>query len=179
MKKEEFDQLVKNLKSQEEGIALKAVEDVRKVGDETILPILAKLLASSQYEQVKTDIRKVFTDLKDQKSATAITEIIIDPDFANEKAFFVSTCWEGKVDYSGFLPLFVDLVIEDDFNVSMEALTVIEEMKGPFDENDLLEGIDRAHEYLDFPNNENEALVENLLKTLQNRLDNISPEERF
>ncbi len=179
MKKEEFNQLVKSLKSEEESIALKAVEDVRKMGDETILPVLAKLLTSSQHEQVKSGIRKVFTDLKDQKSAVAVTEIINDPDFAEEKAFFVSTCWEAKIDYSGFLPFFVELVIEEEFSVSMEALTVIEEMKGPFDENELLQGIDRAHEYLDFPSNENEALVENLLKALQTRLDNISQEERL
>lgn len=179
MKKEEFDQLVKNLNSQEESIALKAIDEVRKEGDEMILPVLAKLLSSAQNEEVQKGIRKVFLDLKDQKSAQAMTDIITDPDFAHERAFFVSTCWEGKVDYSGFLPLFVDLVIEDDFRVSMEALTVIEEMKGPFEEDELLENIDKVHGYLEFPTNENEALVESLLETLQGRLDNISPDERL
>lgn len=174
MKKEEIDQLVKNLKSPQESIALKAIEDVRKNGDDTILPVLAKLLSSSESAEVNKGIRSVFNDLKDPRSATAITEMIADPDFASQRAFLVASCWESKVDYSSFLPFFTDLVIDEELAVSIEALTVIEEMPGPFDGDDLMASLDRVHEYLEFPTNENEPMVENLLEILQARQSNIS-----
>lgn len=179
MKKEKFDQLVRDLKSQEENIALRAVSNVRKTGEPEILPVLAKLMLSSNNEKLVESIKSIFIDLKDPRAAAIMTEIIDSPDFTSDKAFFVSTCWQSKVDYSEYLGFFVDIVIGDEMTTSIEALTVIEEMLGPFDETELMDSLDRVHEYLDFPTNENEALVSALPELLQSRLDNNIEQERF
>lgn len=179
MKKEKFDQLVRNLKSQDEGIALRAIEDIRKDGDPEILPVLAKLLYSSDNDKMKAGIRGIFYDLKDPRAAETLVEIIGSQDFSDKKTFFVSTCWESKVDYTAHLSFFVDLLLNEEMPTAIEALTVIEEMLGPFEELELEENIDKIHEYLDFPTNDNEALATSLLEILQRHLDNITEEERF
>lgn len=178
MKKEKFNQLVRDLKSNQENIALRAVSDIRKNGDPDILPVLAKLMTTSDNEKLVSNIRGVFYDLKDPMAAEMMTEIIGNPEFADNKTFLISSCWESKVDYSNHLSFFVDLVIGEDMQTSIEALTVVEEMLGPFDENELEENLDKIHEYLDFPTNENEALVGTLAEMLQRRLDNNNEEVR-
>ena len=78
-----------------------------------------------------------------------IVDAIQDKKYASELKELVSVCWENGLDFSQYLSLFVDLVIESEFMVAFEAFTVIENMVGKIDDsykNEQVEKIRAAKE---------------------------------
>jgi len=47
-----------------------------------------------------------------------------------DKKALVAACWESNIDCTRFLSFFVLIVIQESFEVALEALTVIEQITG-------------------------------------------------
>ena len=52
-------------------------------------------------------------------------------------ALLCSACWEANLDFSAHLNHFVKLSVEKDYLVTLEIVTVIEDMQGPFNKEEL------------------------------------------
>jgi len=59
----------------------------------------------------------------------------------DQKVSIIAACWETGLDFSKDFLFFVDLIGSDDFHVSFEALTVIQEMETEISKENLLEGL--------------------------------------
>jgi hypothetical protein len=78
----------------------------------------------------------------------------------------VAACWESEINMSKYLPFFVLLALDDDFFVSLEAMTVISEMQGPFDQTQVKQAIQKIKEEQKKLNNEKVVLLNDLLDAL-------------
>ena len=65
--------------------------------------------------------------------------LLNDETYKEVHSDIINSIWNSKLDYSGYIADMVFLAIEGDFMKSVECLTVIENMQGPFEEHDLLE----------------------------------------
>ena len=75
--------------------------------------------------EIKAKITDLFANLKESDTIPLIIEGIRNQKYAPELKSLISSCWENGLDYSKYIPLFVDLLIDNEFDVAFEAYTVI------------------------------------------------------
>ena len=130
----DHDTVLKGLHSADPDKVLVTLEAMRAVGKSSDIPILVELLQTSQEKEVKSKITSLFANLKEKNSIPYIIEAIKNEHYAPELRQLVSCCWENGLDYTKYLSLFVDLLIEKDFVVAFEACTVITNMTETIDQ---------------------------------------------
>ena len=74
-----------------------------------------------------SDISKIQEQLTDL-GHEAVFQIIGETDYLPIRQLLLSTIWNSKLDYSYFLPEFVEISIDGDFMEALECLTIIENL---------------------------------------------------
>ena len=67
------------------------------------------------------------SDVKKKDAVPYIIESIKKYNFEEKMAGIVAVCWQSRLDFSAYLPVFVELFFQNDYQTSIEAFTVIEE----------------------------------------------------
>jgi len=75
-------------------------------------------------------------------------EIVKDSNYLSIRQELLSTMWNNKLDYTYFLPEFVEIAVEGSFMEALECLTIIENLEGPFEERHILESQLHLKEYI-------------------------------
>lgn len=88
---------------------------------------LLTLLISSRSTREEKDAALV--QLKENGAQNFIMSAIIKTKKVEHKALLVSACWETGLDFSSHFLTFIDLIGHENFAVSLEAFTVIQEME--------------------------------------------------
>ncbi len=130
-----------------------ALEEIRTKGDDSYLAPLVQLLHTSNTRETKEIVYQLFNDLKNENSVDqliALLKVEKDLDILER---LVASCWQNGLNYSKHLPYFVQLVIDQEFQIAFEAFTVIENMYGKINDDverllieKINEGIHRAEE---------------------------------
>jgi len=131
--------LLEDIQSTDEKKISKAVKSLESHGNTTVIKPLANRLLSPISEKNKTEILELFSSLKDSSACVEVMEIIEDEKFRSIRQWMLSTIWNTKVDFSGYIDEFVLIATQGDFMEAMDCLTIIENLEGPFMEEDLLE----------------------------------------
>lgn len=79
----------------------------------------------------------------------------------------IAACWEAELNFSNYLPFFIQLSIEESYLPAMEAMTVIENMQGPFDKQEVNKSIKQVEAFLAKGDHEKSPLLKQLLISLQ------------
>lgn len=130
----DHEHVLKGLQSADADKVLATIEELRAVGKSSDIPILAEMLHLSQNKEVKSKIISLFANLKEKDSVPYIIEAIQNERYTPELRQLISSCWENGLDFTNYLSLFVDLLIEGDFVVALEAFTVITNMSETIDQ---------------------------------------------
>lgn len=115
-----------------------ALKQLKENGDEKILPLLFNLLQTNHEQEVRDEIVYLLNNLKIKAAAPVIAHALSDPDYRSIRKTLTTACWQNGLDYRNFLPVFVDLVVQEDWETGFEAFTVIENMTG-FPSEEILE----------------------------------------
>jgi hypothetical protein len=117
--------LLNGLQSADSLKVIETLEELRISGKVSDIPILIELLHLTQNPEIKSKIISLFANLKESDAIPLIVEAIRNQKYAPELKDLVACCWENGLNYSNYISLFVDLLIDSDFNVAFEAYTVI------------------------------------------------------
>lgn len=145
--KNDHDNILKGLRSADSDQVIETLEELRVSGETSDIPILLEMLHLRQEKEIKSKILSLFANLKEGDTIPLLIEAIQNERYAPELRQLVSCCWENGLDYTKYLPLFVDLLIESDFPIAFEAFTVITNMTTPIDQVKIdveIEKLDRA-----------------------------------
>ena len=123
--------LVSRLHSGNETMILETIDQLRTVGNPEYIPHLIEILHCSDKETVKKSILQLLGELKDSNARSYLIEAIGNNEYTSIRRELISCCWQSSLDFSGYLPFFVDLVIDNEFEIAFEAFTVIENMELP------------------------------------------------
>ena len=167
LKQEVFTKLVAKLRSGHDGQVLEAIDEIARNGSPEILPELARLITNNRNREVLSAARTIFFDLKNPESVEVLKNIIDETTDKDTKQVIVAACWENGLNFSVHLSFFVNLVLDEDYLISIEAFTVIENMPGPFVNEDVQQCLDTVYNWLDGPGSENEGIVNSLLEVLK------------
>lgn len=155
----DHDTIVKELHSADPAKVMEAIEALRVAGKTSDIPLLLDLLHQSNHPEVRAKIFALFANLKENDTIPLIIEAIKDKKYAPELKQLVSCCWENGLDYTPYLPLFVDLLIEKDFLVAFEAYTVITNMVTTIDQVKLDFEIEKLDKSLHGTSDEKKVLI--------------------
>ncbi|MGQ8338887.1 HEAT repeat domain-containing protein [Sunxiuqinia sp. A32] len=122
--------ILSNLKSSNPQLVLNTISKLKESGNSAYLPLLFDTLHLSKDEEVKKAISSLLAEIKQRDAIPMLIEAIQNDKYKNEQNLLVAACWENGMDYSNYLPLFIDLLIEKDFMTAFEAYTVIMNMSG-------------------------------------------------
>ncbi|MCW3102053.1 MAG: hypothetical protein JWO09_493 [Bacteroidetes bacterium] len=144
-------------------------------GDEPAAPVLnegkVSALISLLTDPANKEIREeALITLKKEKSGDLLLAAIASPESAGKQHLLVAACWESEINFSKYLPFFILLALNDDYLVSLEAITVISTMEGPFEEKHLKEGIIKIKEKQKTISSERVVLYNDLVVTLEGLL---------
>lgn len=125
---------------------------------------LISLLTDPSNKEIREE---ALLTLKKEKGGDLLLAAIASPKSEGKKHILVAACWESEINFSKYLPFFILLATQDDYLVSLEAITVIENMEGPFEESHLSEGIKKIREKQKSTNSELLVLLNDLVATLE------------
>jgi hypothetical protein len=123
-------EILNNLKSSDSEFLIDTIDKIRESGNRMIMEGLFDLLHTTADAEVKGSIIALLSELKHQESAILLLEAIKNEKYLNERKDLVCCCWQNGLSYIDHLPLFVDLIIDESFQIAFEAFTVIEHMYG-------------------------------------------------
>ena len=138
-RKKKVNSLLKELKTKDEKTLKKVVISLKQYGDSSILEPLLERWNEGVSNEVETEIQNLFNDIKSNDSSQPIMEGIRNPKYEKIKKALLNSVWNTKVDYSEYLVDFVDIAVKGDFMEALECLTIIENLEGPFEEQQFLE----------------------------------------
>lgn len=138
---------------------IETLEELRVSGKVTDVPFLIEMLHLSQNPEIKSKITDLFANLKESDAIPLIVEAIQNQKYAPELKELVASCWENGLDYSNYLTLFVDLLIDSELLIAFEAYTVIVNMTAKIDQAKIDVEIDRLEQAMKTTTDQKKALM--------------------
>ena len=135
--------ILKQLASNDMEVVKSAIEQIKQEGDISIAAELLDILQQSLDTAVITNLTALLSDVKDSNFKTILMDKLINATSDTGKANLLRICWESAIDFSEYLDVFVDMLINEDFITELEASTVIENLGGKIPEEKLLAAIKR------------------------------------
>lgn len=142
-KQDEHKNILKGLQSSDSLKVIETLEELRGSGRVSDIPLLLEMLHVSQNPEIKAKITDLFSNLKESDAIPLIMEAIQNQRFASELKDLLASCWGNGLDYSQYLSLFIDLLLESEFEVALEAYTVIMNMNSQIDQDKIDIEIDK------------------------------------
>jgi hypothetical protein len=109
---------------------------------------LLELLSANPDEQVEKEITDILNNLKVQKAVPVLVEALLNPEYYSIRKKIITACWQNGLNYKNQLPIFVDLVIQEEWETGFEAFTVIENMEEYPDKEILDLAVRKIHDAL-------------------------------
>lgn len=137
---------------------------VHKAIEDDKIANLINLLTSETNRDIKEEVWKMLK--QEENGLNILIEAIANSNEKNLKSVLVATCWEAGIDCSKYLSVFIDLALNEDYYCSLEAITVIENMEGPFEEAELLEYKENINQALNNSDSDKTNLFKSLIDIL-------------
>ncbi len=140
-------QLLIDIKSGKESSISAAIKSLKVHGDPSALPLLIETLHRGVSQKNEAEIIDFLNEIKYNDSVYPIMEAVNDEKFASIHTVLLSTIWNSQVDYTEYLVDFVRIAVKGDFMTALECLTIIENLEGPFEEQQFFEAQIELSEY--------------------------------
>lgn len=131
--------ILADLKTGSASKTAQALDALQVYGDYTAIEPLFLFLLESKDEDSKAQVLEFLCNLKDSRSALMVMDCLNQPRFKEIRREILTTIWNSPLDYSLYLQDFVKIAVENDYLDTLECLTVIENLDGPFEEKSLFE----------------------------------------
>jgi len=108
---------------------ISALKSLKNEGNVHYLPHLFELLNSNPAENIEKEIITLLNNLKVSEAAPILAEALTAQKYKPIRKTLATACWQNGLEYKDHFLVFLDLVIEEDWETSFEAFTVIDNME--------------------------------------------------
>lgn len=137
--KQKIDKIIEDIYSDDVKKVSKAIKSLEAHGNSSVIKPLADRLLEPINEKNKLEILELFSSLKDSSTCVEVMEIVGNDKYLSMRQSILSTIWNTKVDFSGYIDEFVFIATQGNLLEALDCLTIIENLEGPFMEEDILE----------------------------------------
>ena len=139
-RKQKLQQIVKELRSGDTKKVSKAIKALEANGDASVIKVLADLLLEGTVsEKNQGEMMELFASLKDTSIVVEMMDVLDEPKYLPIRQTMLSAIWNMKIDFSNYIESFVEIATKGSFMEALDCLTIIENLEGPFMEEDILE----------------------------------------
>jgi hypothetical protein len=118
--------LFKQLQSENTVLAHKALKKLTRQSGINEMPLLIRIMGSTKDGKIRQEIETWLANIKSKNAPAVFAKALADPESAGIRVPLVRACWESQLDFSPHLMLFAHLFIAGDFELAIEAFSVIE-----------------------------------------------------
>jgi len=130
MTKEKIDPKIReNLFSTQTGVVISAINSIEEKGNKLYIPMLFDLLNSNQEKEITDEINKLLSTVKDKETAKSFIDAVENKKYKSIRKIILTTCWQNGLDFSSYLPIFIDVIVNDNWENAFEAFTIIDNME--------------------------------------------------
>lgn len=135
-----INRLLEDLKSGNDAKFHAALKALQVHGDiATIEPLVELLLNDNLTPSNKSALIELLSTINLSDAPDEIMRLVKDDNYVQVRPILLGSIWNSKLDYSYFLSDFVEIAVEGDYLDTLECLTIIENLEGPFEERHILE----------------------------------------
>ena len=158
---QKLNKIILDLNSEDSKKVSKAIKSLEAHGNSSVIKPLADKLLAGVSDANKAEIIELLSSLKDTSVRGEMMGIIDNEKYISIRQAILSTIWNTKIDFSGYVDEFVFIAIHGSFLEAIDCLTIIENLEGPFMEEDLLECESHLKTYMtsDTPKDEQKAFL--------------------
>lgn len=142
-------QLLLDIKSGDSTKVIKAIRGLESHGNNSALEPLLEYWKTVTDSDIDRELSEFFASLKDTDSRHEVMEVLLNEETEVFRIKILTSIWNSKVDFSDYLAQFIKLAAEGGFMETLECLTVIENLDGPFEEEQFFESQIALKNYLD------------------------------
>jgi len=117
-----------NLFSTQTKVAISAINSIKEKGNKLYIPMLFDLLNAEPEKEITDEINKLISTIKDAETRDSFIDAITNEKYKSIRKLVLTACWQNGLDFSNYLPVFVDVVITDDWENAFEAFTIIDNL---------------------------------------------------
>ena len=128
--------IVADLYSPEEEVIVETLYRIREVGGEYCIAPMIDVFFTTPFANVRTEIGRVFLDLKSSKVSKRILESLsgyMDHELIGE---FITNLWQSSVVFDDVVPFVEKFVVADDM-LALDCLSLVENNLGNINEDSL------------------------------------------
>jgi len=127
MQKDKIDQeLQKRLFSSNTETVVAALQSFKDSGNKANLPLIFDLILSKPAPEIVKEIANLLATVKDKETIPVFIDALQDDKYKSIRKNLATACWQNGLDYSLHMDVFIDLIIQEEWEVAFEAFTVIE-----------------------------------------------------
>ena len=161
------EQIKNNLFSAKTDVVISAIEAIQKKGNKLYLPILFDLLNSSPETEIESEIMNLLGTVKDKETVNSFVRAIEDDKYKGIRKLILTACWQNGLDFSTFLPVFIDLIINEDWEIAFEAFTVVDNLEFLPNEEIIKVSISKINEAMPLTSEQNKYFLNEILVKLK------------
>jgi len=154
--------------SNDEKIVVKTINTLRESGTDSDIVLLLELYEKQESGEVKKLINQFFCDLRNQESTASMIRLLKTSTNKETLKMLASACWQSRLNYIANFELFIDLVIHEEFEISFEAFTLIDNFEEKTTEARKTELIDYVKNSIKKCKEENLPLAMDMVKIIEN-----------
>lgn len=140
--------ITEKLQSDDNKAIVSALKEVKEHGDASIIPFLIDLFLNNQNQEVQDELQKVFFGLNDQDAVKPILNAAEQNIESYQRSFLLSAIWEAGLSIDEHLDQLTNIALKSDYMSMLEAVTIVENMKRPDEDEPLKRNIVKVKEYL-------------------------------
>ncbi|MBI4649189.1 MAG: hypothetical protein HY738_21995 [Bacteroidia bacterium] len=159
--------LLQCLDSEDTTEVINVIKELKVEGDYRISQKMIDVLNENRNDEINKEAVLFLYDIKDPGSRFVFINAIKDQNYSGILYYLVSACWQTGLDFSEYLPVFVNLVINNDYLIAFESFTVIENMKGDFSRIQLDNETKKLKTAVLCANKDKQTLIVELIKVIQ------------
>ncbi len=149
-KQQKVDLLISEIRTLDPKKVKKAIKALEEHGNGTVIRPLYKILLEGKLDdELQAEVFEFLCSLKDTSTVVEIMDLIDDPEFRPVRNWLLMSVWNMKVDFSDYIDDFVQIATKGDLMEVVDCWTIIENMEGPFMEENILESQLHLKDYLE------------------------------
>lgn len=127
MKSEKINPTIKeNLFSADTKTVISAINAIKQKGNKLYIPILFDLLNSQPEKEIEDEIKQLLATVKDKATVESFMEAVQNEKYRGILKTILTVCWQNGLDFSSYTPVFIDLIIKEDWEIAFEAFTIVD-----------------------------------------------------
>tara|TARA_B100000035_G_scaffold298509_1_gene292355 strand:- start:4531 stop:5058 length:528 start_codon:yes stop_codon:yes gene_type:complete len=142
-----INQLKEDLSSSNDSVITKALTKTRAKGNEQLIDPLIELYTKTENQKIKEEIKNIFSELKNKDILDFLLPQLSEGSNEVKELIFFSI-WSSGIDMTDHIPELIEASCSGNYMVILEALTVLENLEGPFNEDDLFQANTLLQQYL-------------------------------